>query len=149
LFSVYAFSVYPANPSREEVSSMLKLVFRSTLIAFLCSTILDARAETMTWQFQNNTFDLLMLKLYSQSRPHVWPGDQQVYYIPADGKTQSYPISCIAGENICYVPGWEADRTTWGVGPGGRLRCTDCCYHCGDQTQTYNLSSCRPGGPCE
>jgi len=101
----------------------------------------NASAETLTWRLQNNSGELAMLELYSKSRPNVWPGNRKVYYVPADGQTHSYPISCVAGEYICYGA-WVGRQPNlyWGAGRGARQGCSDCCYRCtGGETQVHNL----------
>lgn len=123
---------------------------------FVCCLGLNsspARAESMTWQFRNYSGELVMLELYSQSRRnHAWPGNRRVYYVPADSEVHTYPISCIAGEYICYGA-WIGRQTNlyWGVGYGGRQRCADCCNYCsGGEVTLRNLTSgCQAGINCE
>ncbi len=83
-----------------------------------------------------------MLEFYSQSRrSHAWPGNKRVFYVPADGDTHKFPISCLAGEYICYGA-WigHQPKLYWGTGRGSRQRCTDCCYRCdGGETEIRNL----------
>ena len=51
------------------------------------------------------------------------------------------PLSCDAGESICYGAGNGGDEQTyWGVGPGDKGKCTDCCYVCtGGETEEIDL----------
>ena len=70
----------------------------------------------------------------SRDRDQVWPGGDQVYLLEK-GEAKSVPVSCNAGENICYGA-WVAgdDRIAWGVGPDNDHPCNDCCYICAEKT---------------
>jgi hypothetical protein len=99
-----------------------------------------AFAADVTFMMQNNHPNAVEVELYSQGRNHVWPGNGEVYILD-DGEAKQMPLSCEEGEQICYGAWIQGDRGTyWGVGPGGRESCTDCCYTCtGGATETISL----------
>jgi hypothetical protein len=97
-------------------------------------------AKEMTVVITNGHPYAVELELYSQDRDHVWPGNDQVYLLD-DGEEKQVPVSCKAGENICYGAWVSGDPDTyWGVGPDDAEHCTDCCYVCADgTTESINL----------
>jgi len=99
-----------------------------------------ALADDVTFVMRNDHPNAVELELYSQDREHVWPGDNQVYYLD-DGETKEIPLSCEAGESICYGAWIAGDRSSyWGVGPDNAQKCDNCCYTCeGGQTEQINL----------
>jgi hypothetical protein len=99
-----------------------------------------ALAADVTFTMQNNHPNAVEVELYSQARNHVWPGDGQVYVLD-DGEAKEMALSCEEGESICYGAWIQGDRDTyWGVGPGNKQACDDCCYTCaGGSTETINL----------
>lgn len=132
---------------------MKSWICRSSLALFLISFIGNANAESLTWRFRNNSSDLVLLEIVSKSRSVAWPGNNKAFTIPADGEMYTYPISCIAGEYVCYGA-WigRLPNLYWGGGRSVRQGCNDCCYHCnGGETQIYNLteSGCQAGINCE
>ena len=99
-----------------------------------------AHAGDVTFQIKNSHPNAMRVELYSQDRDHVWPGNNQDFYLD-DGETKELPISCNEGESICYGAWVDGDESTyWGVGPGNKERCDDCCYTCdGGQTEEIDL----------
>jgi hypothetical protein len=99
-----------------------------------------ALADDVTFVMQNHHPNALELELYSQDREHVWPGSGEVYLLD-DGETKEVPLSCEAGESICYGAWISGDQNTyWGVGPNNSQTCEGCCYTCeGGQTEQINL----------
>lgn len=116
------------------------IVAAAALLAAQLAMSTAAAAADVTFMMQNNHPNALEVELYSQDRNHVWPGDGEVYILD-DGETKQMPLSCKEGESICYGAWIQGDRSTyWGVGPGGRESCDDCCYTCtGGATETINL----------
>lgn len=108
-------------------------------LAALTSTP-TAFAADVTFAMRNNHPNAVEVELYSQDRNHVWPGDGQVYILD-DGETKQMPLSCDEGEKICYGAWIQGDQETyWGVGPGNKQACDDCCYTCtGGATETIDL----------
>jgi hypothetical protein len=103
----------------------------------------DARADSMTWQLRSYHPNALEVKFFSQNRKAVWPSATSHYNIK-DYKVNSFKLSCIAGEKICYGASVSGNaRVTWGMGTDGRQRCTACCYTCGGDTTTqiHNLNN--------
>ena len=93
-----------------------------------------AQADEMAFFMKNQTGRAVAVELRSRDRDQVWPGGDQVYLVEK-GVAKSVPISCEAGEKICYGA-WVAgdDRITWGVGPDNDHPCNDCCYICAEKT---------------
>jgi len=82
------------------------------------------------------------LKFYSQSSDTAWPGGEEVFVIK-DDQVNSYPLTCSAGETICFGAWVKGnDSTFWGAGPGGKQSCQDCCYVCeGGETPVRVLNN--------
>jgi hypothetical protein len=99
-----------------------------------------AHADDVTFAIKNSHPNAMRVELYSQDRDYVWPGEDKDYYLD-DGETKQLPISCNAGESICYGAWVDGDEGTyWGVGPGNKEKCEDCCYTCsGGETEEINL----------
>lgn len=99
-----------------------------------------AHAGDVTFEIKNSHPNAMRVELYSQDRDHVWPGNNQDYYLN-DGETKSIPLSCNDGESICYGAWVDGDDSTyWGVGPGNTEKCDDCCYTCsGGETEEIDL----------
>lgn len=108
----------------------------STFLAGLVA----ASAGDVTITIRNSHPNAVELELYSQDRNHIWPGNNQVYYLD-DGETKSVPLSCNEGETICYGAWISGDKGTyWGVGPDNAETCDDCCYTCeGGETEEIDL----------
>ena len=101
---------------------------------------LPALAEEMSFIMNNGHPYRVQVELYSEDRDHVWPGGGQAYVLD-DDETKEIPISCRAGETICYGAWVDGDSGTyWGVGPDATESCSDCCYTCaGGETEEINL----------
>jgi len=99
-----------------------------------------AFADDVTFVMKNGHPNAIELELYSQDREHIWPGNGEVYLLD-DGETKEVPLSCEAGESICYGAWISGDQNTyWGVGPDNSQTCDNCCYTCeGGQTEEINL----------
>lgn len=100
-----------------------------------------ASAGDVTFAIKNSHPNAMRVELYSQSRKHVWPGGGKDYYLD-DGETKMIPLSCQDGESICYGAWVDGDEDTyWGVGPGDKESCDDCCYTCtGGETEEIELT---------
>lgn len=112
--------------------------------AFATTAVLAASsfslASDVTFAIKNSHPNALEVELYSQDRDHVWPGNNQVYYLD-DGETKTMPLSCEEGETICYGAWISGDKGTyWGVGPDNSEDCENCCYTCtGGETEEIDL----------
>ncbi len=116
-------------------------VRRSVLALFGALLLVGpAAAEEVTFVMNNGHTYAVEVELYSQDRDHVWPGGGQVYLLD-DGETKTMPLSCQAGETICYGAWISGDKGTyWGVGPDNSQTCENCCYTCeGGNTEEINL----------
>lgn len=104
------------------------------------ASLAPALAENMSFIMNNGHPYRVQVELYSQDRNHVWPGNNQAYILD-DDETKEIPISCRAGETICYGAWVDGDSGTyWGVGPNDTETCSDCCYVCeGGATEDINL----------
>jgi len=100
----------------------------------------SAHAGDVTFAIKNSHPNAMRLELYSQDRDYVWPGNNQDFYLN-DGETKSLPVSCNDGESICYGAWVDGEEGTyWGVGPGNKEKCDDCCYTCsGGETEEIDL----------
>jgi hypothetical protein len=109
-------------------------------ITMLAGLAGGASAGDVTFAIKNSHPNAMRVELYSQSRNHVWPGKGEDYFLD-DGETKEIPLSCETGESICYGAWVDGDEGTyWGVGPGGKETCEDCCYTCeGGETEEIEL----------
>jgi hypothetical protein len=100
----------------------------------------SAGAADISFAIKNGHPNAMRVELYSQDRDYVWPGDGKDFYLD-DGETKQLPISCDEGESICYGAWVDGDEGTyWGVGPGNKEKCDDCCYTCnGGETEEIDL----------
>lgn len=123
------------------VSAAGRALAGAGLAACLFATLdAPAFAEDMSFIMNNGHPYRVQVELYSQDRDHVWPGHGQAYILD-DDQTKEIPISCEAGETICYGAWVDGDSGTyWGVGPDNTQNCDDCCYTCeGGLTEDINL----------
>lgn len=118
------------NAARRGLLALAAVVFASA----------PAFAEDVTFVMNNGHPYVVEVELYSQDRDHVWPGGNQVYVLN-DSETKQIPLSCEAGETICYGAWVQGDQGTyWGVGPDNGQTCENCCYTCeGGSTEEINL----------
>jgi hypothetical protein len=122
-------------------SMKFSAVARRAALALLAATFTaPALAADVTFVMKNSHPYAVELELYSQDRNHVWPGNNQVFYLD-DGETKEIPLSCREGESICYGAWVSGDQGTyWGVGPENTEDCSDCCYICeGGETEEIEL----------
>lgn len=125
------------NTRRLFGAAIRSAVFLAVLTNTFFSTV-QANAEDMTVVIRNEHENALELEFYSQDRNHIWPGNNQVYYLD-DGETKQIPITCRQGENICYGAWISNDKQTyWGTGPDNEEDCSDCCYVC-DSGETEEI----------
>lgn len=91
-----------------------------------------AHADGMAFFIDNRHPGDVAVELYG--RQSVWPGNDQVYLIER-GMKKSLPITCEAGETICWAAWVNGDaRIYWGVGPDSVRTCYDCCFICANKT---------------
>lgn len=109
-------------------------------LSFVMLVASAAQADDVTFAIKNSHPNAMRVELYSQDRDYVWPGEDKDYFLD-DGETKQLPISCNAGESICYGAWVDGDEGTyWGVGPGNTEKCEDCCYTCsGGETEEIEL----------
>jgi len=108
-----------------------RAMIRFALIALLFATQ-TAAADGMAFFIDNRHPGDVAVELYG--RQTTWPGDDQVYLIEK-GMKKSVPITCEAGETICWAAWVNGDaRTYWGVGPDNIRPCVDCCVTCANKT---------------
>jgi hypothetical protein len=102
----------------------------------------DAAAKSFRFQFRNVSGSPIEFQLYADGRNNIWPSYNQVWSVPADGRTYHYDISCVRGENVCFGA-WILGRTdiAYGVGKDNVSRCSDCCFKCtGSRTKVIKLN---------
>ena len=132
-------SVHCLAAQRRLLSS--KGLLTALLLAAGCAGVSGiARADEVTFVIRNSHPYAVYVELYSDDRSHVWPGGGNAYYLD-DGGTWDIALSCRSGERICYGAWVDGDEDTfWGVGPGNKVSCGDCCYDCeGGETEEINL----------
>ncbi len=109
---------------------MICLAFLALLLAA------PAHAVDMAFYMKNGAPRAVAVELYSQSRATVWPGSEKVYLLER-GDKKSVPVTCEAGETICWGAWLNGDdQTFWGVGPGSLRKCDDCCTICTAKSTT-------------
>lgn len=99
-----------------------------------------ASAADMAFYLRNQSAGAVAVELHSAARAYSWPGDDKVYRLDK-AERKSVPISCEAGERICYGA-WVVgdDRTFWGIGPDRDQQCEDCCWICVEKaTETVDI----------
>ncbi len=123
------------------MSTLRSASLAALLVISAAIAVPAAHGEEMNFYITNSHPNALEVELYSQDRDHVWPGDGQVYVFN-DGEEKTIPISCDAGESICYGAWISGDQGTfWGVGPNSAENCSDCCYVCnGGATESIDLT---------
>ncbi len=105
-------------------------MIRFALIALLFAT--PAAAEGMAFFIKNQHSHAVAVELYG--RQTVWPGNNQVFLLERAEK-KSVPITCEAGETICWAAWVNGDAGTfWGLGPDRNQPCEDCCVICTSKT---------------
>src|SRR5690606_34738687 len=83
-------------------------MIRLALIALLFAT--PAAADGMAFFLKNQHARAVAVELYG--RQTVWPGNDQVYLLERAEK-KSVPITCAAGETICWAAWVNGDAGTF------------------------------------
>lgn len=126
---------------RAAFSAAARVAVASSIAAsMLVSGASLASADDVKFVIKNSHPYAIEMELYSLDRNHVWPGNDEVYLLD-DGETKQAPLACETGETICYGAWIAGDKGTyWGVGPGNKEQCDDCCYTCeGGETEEIEL----------
>lgn len=135
------FPSFPVLSRSVRLAGLRRAVAVAVAAAFLAPVGASlAVAENVTFIMKNSHQFRVQVELYSQTRNHVWPGNNKVYILD-DSETKRIPLACEEGEQICYGAWVDGDASTyWGVGPNNQQQCDDCCYICqGGNTETINL----------
>jgi hypothetical protein len=113
-----------------------------------------AAANTVEFKIANNTASAVNVAFFDKEKHRRLdpPGDQ--FYDLAGNSTQSYKISCTAGQTVCYgvtMPG-AGLKPFWGAGRNGRESCAGagCCLTCAAASpleKTLNASEARRPEP--
>jgi hypothetical protein len=101
-----------------------------------------AFAADMNFYMKNQQDRGVAVELFSHDRDAVWPGDDKVYFLDSREK-KSVPISCEAGERICYGAWINGDDSVFfGVGPDNdQPPCEYCCFLCVEKsTQVISIT---------
>jgi len=99
----------------------------------------SAQADNLQWVVQSDHPNVVSLEFYSQDYDRAWPGGGEVYILD-DWNAQSYNLQCSSGELICYGAWVRGDSSQyWGVGMDNSQYCSDCCYYCGERTESISL----------
>jgi hypothetical protein len=106
------------------------------------SGVQGAPTATLEWKFKSNSRLKSGIQFYSQTRKgHEWPSPQQMWVLD-DYKEHTFRLACVRGEQICFGA-WATgsnNSTSWGVGHGDKLGCSNCCHHCGDNPREMVLN---------
>ena len=108
------------------------MIFRMVRLCFVWVFLGSAAvAADLTFTFDNEFSEDVAVEFYSMDRDHVWPGNGEVWILGVSDGEVSYPLSCQAGELICFGA-WTVENTnSWGMGLDAQFDCTDCCAQCG------------------
>jgi len=100
-----------------------------------------AHAADMAFFVKNLRSQGVAVELFSRDRDTVWPGGDKVFLVEP-GTRKSIPITCNAGERICYGAWVNGnDAISAGVGPDNDRKCDDCCFTCVEKsTETIDLT---------
>jgi len=115
-------------------------MIRFAIIALVLAT--PVHAADMNVYIKNQQDRGVAVELSSRDREAVWPGGDKVYFLDAREK-KSVPISCEAGERICYGAWVNGDdRMSFGVGPDrDQPPCEYCCFLCVEKsTQVVSVT---------
>ncbi|MEQ1516925.1 MAG: hypothetical protein ABL931_10605 [Usitatibacteraceae bacterium] len=96
----------------------------------------SARADTMTFKFDNETESQINVKFFARDRNHHWPGSGKAFALAAGAKEKPWPVECNAGERLCFgawTPHFRSN-SVWGAGQNGMRTCEKCCFVCKDGT---------------
>jgi lysozyme family protein len=112
----------------------------------------EEAAQTVGFTVVNNTSGTVNVAFFDRdSHAHVDPPFDRSYILNGNS-TQTYRVSCTAGQNICYgatMPGGNM-MPFWGAGRDGKQPCTGCCLACpaaGALVKTLNYSDSRRPNP--
>lgn len=120
--------------------AIIAMVFSSVLA--MPAHVLPAQADEMNFYLKNQQDRGVAVELFSQDRDAVWPGGNKVYFLEAREK-KSVPVSCQAGERICYGAWINGDDSIFfGVGPDNdQPPCEYCCFLCvAKSTQVISIT---------
>lgn len=114
-------------------------LFRIAALAALLLTT-SVHAADMAFFVKNKRTEAVAVELFSHDRDTVWPGNDKVFLIDPRSR-KSIPISCNAGERICYGAWVNGDDSiSAGVGPDNDQPCDTCCFTCVEHsTETIDL----------
>ncbi len=111
-----------------------------------------AEPQTVGFTVVNNTSGTVNVAFFDRDdHQHVDPSFGR-FYVLSGNSTQTYRVSCTAGQNICYgamMPGGNM-MPFWGTGRDGKQACTGCCLACpssGALVKTLNYSDSRRPNP--
>ncbi|NOT42791.1 MAG: hypothetical protein HOP13_20115 [Alphaproteobacteria bacterium] len=121
---------------------------------FVAASAWSQADGTSQWTLHNDSDEDVLVSFYERGA-----GDERQQGALEAGKTQTYKLSCKAGQRICYgavvadeYDAWfDAQESPdeeledgipepegWGVRLG-KDQCTDCCAKCGSAPRTVNL----------
>lgn len=85
----------------------------------------------MRWSLTNTCGVTQNFKFFDDKNNWVWPNSSSHYTLSA-GRTDTFPITCRTGANVCAGGGSNSDGSEpqWGVGLKNNKGCSDCCYAC-------------------
>jgi hypothetical protein len=93
----------------------------------------NSEPTTVTFVLHNQDRYTLGVVFYSMNRLSQWPGNNQEYRLEENA---TYPLSCEAGEKICFGAWRDRQTMYWGIGHDRHQGCQHCCAVCGSRFET-------------
>jgi hypothetical protein len=110
---------------------------------------LAASTSTMTWvmELAPGCSTGVYLKFFDETANLEWPSSSEDYVLNTPGQTQTYPLLCTTGDNVCFGASLDqnSDQEYWGVGILNDESCPSCCVQC---TNTTVQPASMGGGGC-
>jgi serine/threonine protein kinase len=110
------------------------------------------KSPTVEFKIVNNTSGTVNVSFFDGSdRTQIDPVPGR-FYIHNGNRTQTYQVSCTAGQSVCYGASVQGSglQAFWGLGRDGKQPCSGCCMSCPAATtvtKTLNVSDSRRPNP--
>ena len=95
----------------------------------------DSRSITFTFVDACNDGRRVNIRFFEavagRNTGHQWPGGRQFWSTTGYNRTNSQPLACRSGTQVCYGAQIDGTRTYFGAGFDGNESCSACCYTCG------------------
>ena len=108
----------------------------------------DSRSITFTFVDACNDGRRVNIRFFEavagRNTGHQWPGGGQFWSTTGYNRTNSQPLACRSGTQVCYGAQIDGARTYFGAGFDGNESCSACCYTCGGGDPRTLRFSCPP-----